>query len=466
MAGAAAMGVNAIRDTNDATADGHRADRLVLQETLAGLTNQYVKFMVGESAAFASDESWSLTPGDPGDAGRLRRFVDDSPFVDHAAVLTDLRGGVLNAATDGELPSPVDPGVTDMTSSLRAGQPGLSRVMSVPGPDGPTPVVGYAVPVLASGRPVAVLVSFFRPKDSALQTYASGLTYGETGEGYIIDGAGMVVAGTDEEHVGSRLAVAADLPPRSAGRARVVDIPNGDEEVVVSDAEVGLGGWTTLTHQASTEFYGELGATTARTQVALLLLLAIAAGVLVLTSARRDIHMRRHASELEAMAFVDSLTGINNRRGFTMLAEHELRGAARRSASLSMLYVDVDNMKAVNDRFGHVAGDSALVATARLLEATFRKSDVIGRMGGDEFCVLLTDEDEGSPVDRLHENLRADNARSVRPFEMSLSIGAARIDPSDLLGPTPLSVDDVIRLADISMYDVKHGQKAQAHAID
>jgi diguanylate cyclase (GGDEF)-like protein len=105
--------------------------------------------------------------------------------------------------------------------------------------------------------------------------------------------------------------------------------------------------------------------------------------------------------ELLHLAVEDELTGLYNRRGFQLFAEHELRAARRHQTDSAVIFVDFDGLKDINDRFGHERGDALLVQTARLLREVFRECDVIGRIGGDEFAVFAPDV-RGDP-----EQLRA-----------------------------------------------------------
>ena len=105
--------------------------------------------------------------------------------------------------------------------------------------------------------------------------------------------------------------------------------------------------------------------------------------------------------ELLHLAVEDELTGLYNRRGFTLFAEHELRSARRRQTHSAVVFVDFDGLKDINDRYGHERGDALLVQTAKLLHEVFRECDVIGRIGGDEFAVFAPDV-RGDP-----EQLRA-----------------------------------------------------------
>jgi len=166
----------------------------------------------------------------------------------------------------------------------------------------------------------------------------------------------------------------------------------------------------------------------------------------------QDITERKAAAdELERLALVDELTGLRNRRGFLTAAEPLLRIAHRERHDVVVLYIDLDNMKAINDRYGHAAGDQALADTAALLRDTFRESDLIARLGGDEFCVLLYASSLDTPVERLMASLAAGPARTPA---IELSVGAALRPGSEA---TP--VEELLRRADAAMY-VDKGAKA------
>jgi two-component system cell cycle response regulator len=158
--------------------------------------------------------------------------------------------------------------------------------------------------------------------------------------------------------------------------------------------------------------------------------------------------------ELRRLALDDELTGLNNRRGFMTLGEAAIRSAHRSGSTMTLLFVDLNEMKTINDRLGHQEGDRALVDVARILRQTFRESDIVARVGGDEFCALLignTPESNG-PVARLHAKIDEFNISATRPYRLSLSIGAHVYDPAE-----PCTLDAMIEEADRLMYREKMG---------
>ena len=173
-----------------------------------------------------------------------------------------------------------------------------------------------------------------------------------------------------------------------------------------------------------------------------------------------DITQRRALEdELRAMSLRDDMTGLYNRRGFALLAEQRLKESRRSGSTLTIVYADVDHLKSINDGFGHNAGDIALGLCALALEATFRESDIVARIGGDEFVALAeADAPSISTVTmRLKQEVdRRTSASSLR-FPVSLTIGSAHSRP-----PHAISLDDLLQQADQFMYEHKHRAPFQA----
>jgi len=136
---------------------------------------------------------------------------------------------------------------------------------------------------------------------------------------------------------------------------------------------------------------------------------------------------RLHAALLD-MALVDDLTGLYNRRGFLTLATRDLRLARRGDETLLVAFADVDDLKRVNDTAGHAVGDRALRDSAGLMRQTFRDSDLVARIGGDEYAVLVRHarpETAGVLGERLKRQVRDFNRRAGRPYQISISLGFA-----------------------------------------
>lgn len=162
-------------------------------------------------------------------------------------------------------------------------------------------------------------------------------------------------------------------------------------------------------------------------------------------------------NDLRRSAAIDPLTHLNNRRGFLPIAEHELRVAQQTHQPAALVFLDVDGLKHVNDTLGHACGDTLISEAAMVLRTTFRASDLLARMGGDEFCVLLRGESAIAAeraIARLQEAAAVINAEEGREFSLSLSVGIARFDPND-----PVSLDQLIERADGQMYAHKRAKR-------
>lgn len=154
---------------------------------------------------------------------------------------------------------------------------------------------------------------------------------------------------------------------------------------------------------------------------------------------------------LERMAKTDKLTGLVNRQYFDLVFENALKMSGRRAEPLSLIVFDVDELKAINDHYGHVIGDSMIRAVADAARESVRTSDVISRWGGDEFVILLPDCDEGNAY-RLAEALRTRVANQVRLPEsggaVTISAGVARHRPGD-------TYESLLDRADEGLYRAK-----------
>lgn len=171
----------------------------------------------------------------------------------------------------------------------------------------------------------------------------------------------------------------------------------------------------------------------------------------------RDISERKSMEEqLQTMSLTDELTGLYNRRGFITLSEQQLKIAARTKKDMILFFADLDKLKQINDTLGHHVGDNALIEVATILKEAFRESDIIARMGGDEFAVLAietTDETRETLINRLHNLLEQCNKSEGRNYQLSLSIGLANYIPE-----TPSTLNELIAEADRLMYEEKKGK--------
>lgn len=153
----------------------------------------------------------------------------------------------------------------------------------------------------------------------------------------------------------------------------------------------------------------------------------------------------------------DELTGLYNRRGFMEFGSKQLRLSVRDLKDLVLLYVDLDGMKTVNDTFGHEMGDQLLKDAATVLRAGLRETDIIARIGGDEFVALAlgaAPEYTGIIITRIMRCVQDFNQSNARRYNISLSLGIASFDPRN-----PVELEELMLRADQAMYMDKRSHK-------
>jgi len=167
-------------------------------------------------------------------------------------------------------------------------------------------------------------------------------------------------------------------------------------------------------------------------------------------------YVNRMEVKIRDLTLRDELTGLYNLRGFTILGEHAVRVAQRSQQPLSVLYVDLDNLKHINDTLGHTIGSAFLHETAELLKETFRETDVIGRIGGDEFAVVCQCAHVAISIaaERLQEASRERNAQGSHVFPLTFSIGYATAEEHG-----QQTLNELMTEADRAMYEQKREKK-------
>ncbi|MGH8500021.1 MAG: sensor domain-containing diguanylate cyclase, partial [Methylococcales bacterium] len=159
--------------------------------------------------------------------------------------------------------------------------------------------------------------------------------------------------------------------------------------------------------------------------------------------------------ELERIALTDELTGLFNRRGFFSIATEHLERSKRLKHDSLLIFIDIDGLKVIIDRFGPADGDIAICAIARLIQETFRSSDVFARVGGDEFLVLVNDTKADEDIRaELFSRLASINSELNRPWKIAISVGYLLIPP-DKLGPSK----HLAEKANSAMYAVKEQKR-------
>ena len=173
---------------------------------------------------------------------------------------------------------------------------------------------------------------------------------------------------------------------------------------------------------------------------------------------RQELELRQQAELLRALSLKDELTGLYNRRGFVEHARQQLRSATRANRSACVFFVDLNDMKGINDSLGHEFGDRALTSTARVLRSVFREADIVSRLGGDEFAVFAGEcgvSDVAALRARLRSRTTELNDTRSEPFQLSMSVGAAVFEPG-----SRADLEALMELADQNMYEEKRAARA------
>lgn len=170
---------------------------------------------------------------------------------------------------------------------------------------------------------------------------------------------------------------------------------------------------------------------------------------------------RRYLQRIEDLVTLDTLTSLLNRRGFSLVAEQVLLQSRRDNSQLCTLILDIDHFKSVNDKYGHLGGDTVLRAFARQLKDILRASDIVSRWGGEEFVVILRDTTFDA-AQSIAEKIRLSTQAAVIEYEgvplsITVSIGIACLRPGETL-------DELLDRADQALYSAKHAGRNQVRA--
>ena len=154
---------------------------------------------------------------------------------------------------------------------------------------------------------------------------------------------------------------------------------------------------------------------------------------------------------------MDELTGISNRRGFILLGQQSLHLFVREAIPASLVFMDLDRFKPINDTFGHAEGDRALILFAEQLKSTFRNSDIFARLGGDEFVVLLSNSSRGVAerlVARFRRSLQQVKKTEELPYDIGFSSGIVAFDPEK-----HSTIERLLAEGDSLMYTAKQSKR-------
>lgn len=164
--------------------------------------------------------------------------------------------------------------------------------------------------------------------------------------------------------------------------------------------------------------------------------------------------MTSHVHKLRELATKDPLTGLWNARAFYDMSNRMIRLGQRSTSPHCTLFIDLDHFKSINDRFGHATGDTVLRTVADCIADSCRESDIVGRIGGEEFVVFLPSTDVDGALllaEKIRQNVEAlmHVTPDSEPYRITLSIGVAHSGPADK------TIEDIQRRADVAMYDAK-----------
>ena len=190
-------------------------------------------------------------------------------------------------------------------------------------------------------------------------------------------------------------------------------------------------------------------------------LASIGLSILAAAGAITVVLLMRTSDRQSTLARTDPLTGLYNRLGFGELAARELSRARRMSSAITLMSLDLDGFKQVNDKAGHAAGDAVLRSVSRAIRGAVRDIDVAARLGGDEFAVLLPDN-RAQPPERAVERVRAAiiDVLSREQWPVTLSIGAVTVQQREI------GIDEMIHISDKLMYAVKNnGKNSMKHEL-
>lgn len=167
-----------------------------------------------------------------------------------------------------------------------------------------------------------------------------------------------------------------------------------------------------------------------------------------------DLMLNNQFMQLLELSTRDDLSRLLNRRGFFAQADKQVRLAARLKQNIGVLYLDLDNLKLINDRYGHRLGDQAIAALANAIRNVIRESDIAGRIGGDEFVIVMMAENQEALVkltQRVREELKQQATGELTSIGLSVSIGSRLFTHPQLP-----AIDKMVSEVDSCMYDDKH----------
>jgi diguanylate cyclase (GGDEF)-like protein len=409
----------------------------------------FVSAFLAQQADREQDTAGELLAEPKVSGERFRTVV--AAFGSDAAVLLDSAGRVLAVAPSD--PRLLGKPIATRYAHLAAAERGRVAVSNVvPSAVGGVPVAAVAVP-FASARGRRVLSVAYGVSGSTLEAFVDHTISYRQHQVYLVDPAGHLVAASPRTHASS-LEQAAPSLARAVTRSSLGSVPGAGTPSSFTVAAVPGTSWRVIIAVPDSRLYASVGGWAARIPWVVFALVSVLGALLLALFARVTALSRSMARS----AHRDSLTGLFNRRA---LSEHLTRAAARarrRGEPMSVLMIDLDRFKEINDSFGHAAGDRVLRAVADCMRDVLRAEDVYGRWGGDEFLVLMPAGDEADArvlAARLHAAAAA-SAAGLGDIGLAdgvqMSIGTATA--------VHTSPEEIVHAADLALYEDKSSREA------
>ena len=379
-----------------------------------------------------------------------------------AAMVLDTHGHVLRAAATA--PAPLVSLLTSRYSNL-AGAFAMPHASGIALSDiGGSPVLSFGVAYQTpSGR--RVFAGAYAMSETVLPAVLRHVLSSPGWQAYLVDLNGALLTGVPSGGPPAGTLAQADLLLSAADRRAPdgsYDSPQGKQYYVT--APVPGTAWRILLRDPEAQLFTFING--AGRWLPWLALAGLAAAGLAITILITRLHGRREQlirlnTELARLAAVDPLTGLRNRRAIGEYLRDALSAARRHDQSLSVLVVDIDHFKTINDTLGHRSGDAVLEHAARILDGALRTEDAIGRWGGEEFLVVLPSTDEEGALratERLREALARDQPGVARSHQLpvTMTIGVAEWHDEE--------IDELVSRADGALYLGKAAGRDTVHA--
>lgn len=414
-----------------------------------------VSTYVGQQAARQKDSAEKLLSTPSVSEERFRTVA--SAFGAQTAALLDSRGRVIDV-------TPYEKSLIgrDLTKDYPYSQHALRGGVAVsgvlPAQSGLESVAAIGVPfqTVIVGR--RVFAAAYRVGGTQLRAFVAHAIAYPQHQVLLIDARGEILASSPSTTAssiwGADLPLAEALAKHSSGEVKGAKVPSA-----FTVARIPGTPWRMVLMVPNSKLYMSIGGATEWIPWIVFGLVTLLGLLLVLLFARSmsdRARLSQLSGELEAIARTDSLTGLMNRRGFEESLTRAAAMSRRRGEPLSILMIDLDRFKQVNDTYGHEAGDRVLVALADCLRNSMRATDIYGRLGGDEFIVALIEADEAAA--RIAAERLAAAAAAVDLSELGLPEGVPMsIGAATGLHTTP---EELIRDADAELYRVKGARRA------